>query len=58
MNRILQVKNIEINACAIDKTENEFIVSFKFKSFNQPELTQLVKDFQSDVDIKEIVWNN
>ena len=58
INKIFQISNIEIANCSLDKTEDEFTVSLKFKNVNQPELTELIKDFQSDTAIKEIVWSN
>jgi len=58
VNRVLQLSNIEITACLLDKTDDEFTVSFKFKSFNKAELTHLIKEFHSDTAIKEIVWGS
>jgi putative Mg2+ transporter-C (MgtC) family protein len=58
VNSVLQLSNIEITACLLDKTEDEFTVSFKFKSFNKAELTQLIKKFHSDIAIREVVWSN
>ncbi len=58
VNRILQINNVDILACLLDKNEDEFTVSFKFKSFNKSELMELIKEFHSDIAIKEIVWSN
>ena len=58
VNTILQINNIEIAACMIDNTEDEFTVSFKFKSFNKPELMALIKELHSDIAVKEIVWSS
>jgi len=58
ISEILQNKNLEIAACLLDKKGKEFIISFKFKDLAKSELTQLLSDFQSDADIKEVVWNN
>jgi putative Mg2+ transporter-C (MgtC) family protein len=55
-NRIFQINNIDIAAFSLDKTGDEFVISFKFKSLNKPELIQLIKDLQADAAVKEIVW--
>lgn len=57
LNSILQISNIEIVACQIDKSGDKFTVSFKFKIFNKPELMQLIKDLHADAAIREIVWS-
>jgi putative Mg2+ transporter-C (MgtC) family protein len=51
VNRIFQISNIDITSCMLDKTEDEFTISLKFKSINKAELTELIKDFQSDTSI-------
>jgi len=57
LNSILQISNIEVVACQIDKSGDKFTVSFKFKSFNKPELMQLIKELHADAAIREIVWS-
>jgi len=56
VNSIFQLNNVDIAAFLLDKTEDDFVISFKFKNINKPELVQLIKDWQVDAAIKEVVW--
>lgn len=56
VNSIFRLNNADITAFLLDKTENEFVISFKFKKVNKTELLQLIKDWQADTAIKEVVW--
>ena len=58
VNKTFQSNNLEISACLIDKMDEEFIISFKFKSLSKPQLQILINDFQTDPGVKEVVWNN
>ncbi|TKK67380.1 MgtC/SapB family protein [Ilyomonas limi] len=56
VNSIFRLNNADITAFLLDKTEDEFVISFKFKKINKTELVQLIKDWQADTAIKEVVW--
>ena len=56
VNSIFQLNNVDIAAFLLDKTEDDFVISFKFKNINKPELVQLIKELQADAAIKEVVW--
>jgi putative Mg2+ transporter-C (MgtC) family protein len=55
--KILQNTTLDISTCLLDKIDNEFIISFKFKSLSRQELIELINDLHSEEGIKEIVWD-
>jgi putative Mg2+ transporter-C (MgtC) family protein len=58
VSRIFEINNIEITACLLDKTEEGFIISVKYKNVVKSDMAQMVVSFQSDTAIKEVVWND
>jgi putative Mg2+ transporter-C (MgtC) family protein len=56
VNRIFQIYNLDIAAFLMDKADDDYVISFKFKKINKPELVQLIKELQADAAIKEVVW--
>jgi len=57
INRVIQNDNFEVLSCNVDKHENDYYVTFKFKNLDKKELKAMVSEFQSDPGIKEINWN-
>ena len=57
VNQLFESKHLEVASFLIDKSDNEFTISFRFKSLDKSSLATLVSDFQQDPDIKEITWN-
>lgn len=55
---ILQNNNFKIDSFLIDKTEDDYTISFSFDEINKKDLVQLVNNLQIDPDIKEVIWNN
>ncbi len=58
INKIFQNKTLEVIACLIDKSEDNFIISVQLKSLDKTQLTALINEFQADSSIKEVSWNN
>ena len=56
VNSIFQLSDVDITAFLLDKTEDGFVITFKFKKINKPDLVQLIKSWQADAAIKEVVW--
>lgn len=56
VNKILNHPEISISNFVIDKDENEFGVSFRFKTLEKPVLIKLLDELQSDSGIKEVDW--
>lgn len=56
VNKILNHSEITITNFVIDKDENEFGVSFRFKSIEKPVLIELLNELQSEPGIREVNW--
>jgi hypothetical protein len=51
----MQIDIEDVIGCTIDKTDNEYILAFRFRSLKKTELKELMAELQSDPRIKEIV---
>lgn len=58
ISRIIETNGLEVLDFVLNRSENDFVISFKFKSSNPSELTALLNEFHADSDIKEVIWNN
>jgi len=58
VNKVFQNNDLKVSSCSVDKTDNDYAVSFSFKNIHNKHLSQLINDFQSDADIKEVIWGN
>jgi putative Mg2+ transporter-C (MgtC) family protein len=55
-NKIIQIDGEDVIGYTVDKTDNEYLVAFRFRSLKKTELKELITELQSDAQIKEIVW--
>lgn len=46
-----------VSSCAVEKSEDQYILSFSFENINEPALLQLINTFQTDSDVQDVIWN-
>jgi putative Mg2+ transporter-C (MgtC) family protein len=57
IHRVLENDELEISNYHLDKEDNEFLISFRFKTINKVALKHLMDSLQSDNEVTEITWN-
>jgi putative Mg2+ transporter-C (MgtC) family protein len=58
VSEVFQSNNLNVSSCTVNKTDNNYIVSFSFRNINNKHLSQFINDLQSDVGIIEVIWDN
>jgi len=58
VNEIFGDDTVAVASCYIDKSENEFVISFSFNRVDDKVINQLINRFQINEAVKEVVWNN
>lgn len=57
VNAVFQNNDMDLSAFLLDKSDDDFVISFRFKKLDKDQLSQLINSFQGDTSIKEIIWN-
>ncbi|MBS1621285.1 MAG: MgtC/SapB family protein [Bacteroidetes bacterium] len=58
INKIINNKSLSVLDFVLDKSNDDFVVSFKFKFIANAELANIMNDLNSDSEIKEVTWNS
>lgn len=57
ISKLISTNSLEVLDFVLNRSENGFVISFKFKSSNPTELTGLLNELHADSEIKEVIWN-
>jgi len=57
ISRVFQYDNLETSFSSMDQADGNYVVTFRFKKHDKSTITQLVAGLQTDVHVKEVIWN-
>ncbi|HEY4149065.1 MAG TPA: MgtC/SapB family protein [Chitinophagaceae bacterium] len=55
---LIKTSELEIASCSLEKSDNEYILFFRFTRLDSAAFARLAADFQSEPGVKEITWDN
>lgn len=58
IHQFFNIDKLKIASCAVEKDDNNFIISFSFNEIYNNDLSQLINEFQSNPLVKEINWSH